>query len=122
MRALRPTGRAALVVAFAGMASVLGAGAAGCGSVEGDFCQARCDCEGCNDQRLDQCVVEERAELDKAAVFDCDDLYEQYLECRIDNPVCAGARFERPEACEDLRRRAESCYDGRRVRIDLRAP
>jgi hypothetical protein len=115
------TRAAALTLAVSG-ALAAGGAAGGCSSVESAYCEAKCDCEGCSAQRLDECIVKARAEFDKAAVFHCEDLYERYLDCWIDNPVCVGSRFERPSACEDLRRRADDCYDGRRIRIDLRGP
>lgn len=107
-----------------GLVSLLGlaAAASGCGSTTGDYCDAQCACEGCSDNQLEQCVVEQDARLDQADVYGCADLRDAYLQCVVDHPLCEVAAFHVSPSCTAAKDRSDNCATGRDIRIDLRGP
>ena len=111
----------ARTVALLALALVAGTAATGCTSITTDYCDLRCDCEGCSDNQRDECFVEQEARADQADVYDCADLHDDYLQCVVDRPLCEGADFRNPAGCEDAKDRRNSCEGDRGIRIDLRA-
>lgn len=108
-------------LALLAMALVAGT-AAGCASLTTDYCDLECDCEGCSDNQRDECSVEQDARAEQADVYDCADLHDDYLQCIVDRPLCEGADFRNPPACDDAKERRDRCEGDRGIRIDLRAP
>jgi hypothetical protein len=60
-----------------------------CGS-SGEFCDAKCDCEGCSEREYDECVILEDAREEEASIYGCSDLYGLLHECRMLNNNCNG--------------------------------
>lgn len=98
------------------------AAASGCGGLTGDYCDAKCECEGCNDNQRDECSVQQDSRSDQAGVYDCGDYFDEYMECVVDHPFCDVADFRDPPACAAQKDRLDNCQRDRGIRIDLRAP
>ena len=72
-----------------------------------------CDCEGCNDEEYDECVIDADAGEDTAAAYDCSEEYDAVAECAIEDNDCDDDNFIIDSGCagefEDL---AECLDDG----------
>ncbi|MBI4955089.1 MAG: hypothetical protein HY908_23910 [Myxococcales bacterium] len=79
-------------------------GTAACGSVAKDWCEKKCNCEGCSDRAHELCELEIEAEIDVADAYDCSPEREDYDDCalrqgdcdqndwRLRNDVCVSER------------------------------
>ena len=52
-----------------------------CTGRAGEICDLVCSCTECNDRDEDLCVINENAELDRAAAYGCTEEYDTYLDC-----------------------------------------
>ena len=101
---------------------LVAAAASGCGGVTGEYCDLKCECEGCSDNQLDACNVEAESAVDQSDIYGCADFHDEYLQCVVDHPLCEVADFRNPPACAAQDDRLDNCRGGRGIRIDLRAP
>jgi hypothetical protein len=65
-----------------------------CSTVEEDLCDAKCECEGCNDVSYDICVNEHDADFRNADFRGCLDLYDDWIDCQDETGVCKGADWD----------------------------
>ncbi|MEJ7731038.1 MAG: hypothetical protein WKG00_17710 [Polyangiaceae bacterium] len=85
----------------ASLVAVLALALAGCGYSAADYCQDFCDCNGCNDNELDDCIDNAEDSYDDAVDEGCEDQADEYLSCLGDEAVCRdGNRFD-ADGCED---------------------
>ncbi|MBW2456414.1 MAG: hypothetical protein JRI68_17975 [Deltaproteobacteria bacterium] len=83
------------------MAASLGLG--GCGTSFADLCEDICDCEGCTDDELEECI-EEGEELEQdAEASGCGDEFEEWVECIDDGFVCEDGDVELEGDCDQLK-------------------
>lgn len=63
-------------------------GAIGCGSSSSDYCTAKIDCEGGNDQDIEACEIARDADEDIASVYGCEPEWDDYFACWEDRGYC----------------------------------
>jgi hypothetical protein len=95
----RTLGLAALVVACA---------ATGC-SPYGALCVDEIDCEGGNDADIEACEIRYQAAEDVAAVWGCEDRWDDYVFCLDDRYRCSGGNWTHDDICDDERKAFENC-------------
>ena len=81
-----------------------------CGVSVEDLCEDMCDCEGCSDAELDECIEEGEAFEEAVDYYGCSSEFEDYMECIDDNAECLNGDWEvrNDEECENT---MESCDD-----------
>ena len=62
--------------------------ATGCGYGPSDYCDDRCDCQGCSDADYDDCVDEAEDVESEAIDEGCDDEYDDVAACFEDTGEC----------------------------------
>jgi hypothetical protein len=72
---------------------------AGCGYSPADYCADRCDCEGCSDNELDDCVDNAEDFEERAADEGCEDQYDDLASCLGDEGTCRDGRWDE-DGCE----------------------
>lgn len=77
----------------------LGAFSAGCKGTSGEYCDLVCDCEGCNDEEYDECVIQADAGEDTASAYDCSAEYDEYFACAIEDNDCDNDNFVVDSGC-----------------------
>lgn len=76
----------------------------------GEYCEEMCDCELCNDRKMDECIIQIDTTLDVTGAYDCDDDYDKYLQCRIDRAVCDNHNWRvENNACDTEQTRYVEC-------------
>jgi hypothetical protein len=75
------------------------AGSSACSYGPEDYCQDLCDCEGCSDEELDDCIDDAEDLYDAATDAGCEDLADEYLACLSDEVECRGDDFD-ADGCE----------------------
>jgi hypothetical protein len=85
----------ALLVASLSLGAVL----TGCGSSVADFCEAQCECEGCSDNDLDECIDEGEDFEHRAEREGCEDRFDEYISCLDSEAECRGDDFD-ADGCE----------------------
>ncbi len=74
----------------------------GCGGASvASLCEDECDCEGCSDAQLDDCIHEgERMEeaYDQAG---CGDQFEDFMDCVADSFSCEDGNATHDDDCRD---------------------
>lgn len=81
---------------------------AGCGSSASSVCEAACDCEGCSDSDLDDCIDDFEDIEDDAAREGCEDQYDDYITCLDDEAECRGDDLD-IDGCEDEQQDLAKC-------------
>ncbi|EYF00672.1 hypothetical protein [Chondromyces apiculatus] len=84
-----------------------------CGGTAAEYCDLLCDCEGCNDDEYDECVVNTQASIDKAYEYDCIDEWDDVEACMLEKSDCRGDNFETDIDCLDDLAEAEVCVHDR---------
>jgi hypothetical protein len=72
------------------LAASLTASSSGCGTSGADVCEAVCDCEGCSEKQLDECIDEIEEIEEKAEELGCEDQLDDWLSCVDDELECRG--------------------------------
>lgn len=81
----------------------------GCGTSIEDLCEEYCDCEGCSDAELDECIEEGQHMEEMAEDVGCGDEWDDYVDCISDHATCDNGDWEvEDESCEE---EFESCED-----------
>jgi hypothetical protein len=65
------------------------------------LCQDACDCMGCSNSELEECVEELEDAQEYAEKEGCSDEFDSYLDC-LSGFQCDGDDIEVPDECEDL--------------------
>lgn len=81
------------------IALALGASTQACGGDAGEICDLACDCERCNDEEYDECVVDVEATIDIASAYGCDAEADDLSACIIDRADCVGDEFTYDNGC-----------------------
>ena len=87
------------------------AGLIGCSYGPEDYCQDLCDCTGCSDSELDECIDNAEDQYDDAVDEGCDDLADEYLSCLGEEAECRGDDFD-ADGCEREALDAYQCTYG----------
>lgn len=81
-----------------------------CGPSVEDLCDAQCDCEGCNDDERDKCISGGEKLESEADRLDCDDEFDDYIECLDDEMRCeSGGKFDDGDRCKGFQKNLEAC-------------
>ncbi len=97
-----------------GLVSLLALSVVGCTpAIVADYCAEYCDCERCNDTELEECEIRREGRIDYYAIYDCDDLYIEYLECVLDEADCDQDDdwYVHGDDCDHEREDYRDCYD-----------
>ena len=85
----------------------------GCGGLADDFCDAKCDCEKCNERDAEECVLTHQEVLDIAEAYECSGPAEDYYQCTIDSSTCEDNSWdlvdESLEVCTELQAQIYQC-------------
>ena len=83
-------------------------GVAACDSA-GDFCDAKCDCEGkCSEGEFRSCVREFDSDEERAADRGCLDLWDAYVDC-VEFGGCSDGDFDK--GCKSEKDNWKDCVD-----------
>ena len=82
---------------------------AGCGPLEEDLCDFKCDCEGCSDREYDDCVDHYDDDFRRADNSGCPELYDDWLACQDETGRCDGSDWE--DSCKSEHERYKDCVD-----------
>jgi hypothetical protein len=74
----------------------------GCGASIKSFCEDTCDCEGCSDAALEECIEEGEELAAEAEEQGCGDEWDDFLDCGDDSFECEEGNATFDESCEDL--------------------
>jgi len=55
-----------------------------------EFCDAKCECEGCSEREYDECIIFRDAQQEEASIYGCADLFDLLHECTMLNNNCNG--------------------------------
>jgi len=61
----------------------------GCASQATEYCDLKCDCNGCSDENYDECVILFDARLDKADIYGCTNKFDDLHDCVVVKSDCA---------------------------------
>ena len=102
-------------------ALTLGIAGVGCGGSIAGLCEEMCDCEGCSDEELDECI-DELEDMEHAAEREgCEDQFDTALSCFSDEAECHGDDFD-ADGCEPELEDLDDCVDDRTVGDDSTGP
>jgi hypothetical protein len=89
-----------LKIAYSLMTVVALASLSGCGPSASGYCEDKCDCTGCSDNELDECV-DNLEDLERSAEDEgCDDQWDDYLTCLDDELECRSGGTVDEDGCE----------------------
>ncbi len=74
----------------------------GCGGLAEDYCDARCECEVCNERQADECLITQGEVLDIAEAYECSGPAEDYYNCTIDSSECQDNNWQLVEASQEV--------------------
>jgi hypothetical protein len=95
----------------------VGLGGAGCGGSIAAICEEMCDCEGCSEDELDECI-DEGEDIERLADNEgCEDQFDEFVACTDDEAVCRGDDFE-ADGCEQELDDLDDCVDDPEVASD----
>jgi hypothetical protein len=84
---------------------------AGCGYSGEDYCDDRCECEGCSDRDYEECLDHEDDRAREADYRGCADYLDEYLACRGDEGYCrADGRWD-DDGCGYINDDYRHCVD-----------
>ncbi len=87
----------------------LGAMLVGCDILVEDYCDAWCDCVGCNDTSREACIDARENDENRAHELDCEDQWEDFATCVTDTYYCH--EDELLHGCEHQETRWTDCVD-----------
>ncbi|MBW2525288.1 MAG: hypothetical protein JRI23_13975 [Deltaproteobacteria bacterium] len=79
----------------------------GCKSSAASVCDDKCDCEYCSDREYDLCLDYYEAWEADADRWDCDEIYDAWMDCQEDTWRCRGGDFDTD--CGYIRKDLEDC-------------
>lgn len=77
-------------------AAVLGPVGCGASALAEDACMVTDDCANFNEREMEECIARNDGELDRAAIYGCEEELTEALECYIEDDEC-----EDPLDCAD---------------------
>jgi len=101
--------RPALLPVF--LVAMLASCLASCRDFAEDRCELLCDCQGCNEEQEERCMVETDAALDVASAYECSDEMDEYLECETEKYRCFEKTYQIGGACGEERGALFGCLD-----------
>jgi hypothetical protein len=91
-----------------GLASA-GLGLTAC-SRAAEICDAMCECELCSDRKYDDCKIEVNSGIDQADAYECGDVYQTFLDCRLSRAQCTERSWHLEQTdCENEYRDVSDC-------------
>lgn len=75
----------------------------------GSYCEAKCDCQGCDPHERDHCELTFEHDADHADLHGCDDYWGDYVDCVTDERACFDRDFE--YGCGPEKQRWHACVD-----------
>ncbi|MRG91949.1 hypothetical protein GF068_08425 [Polyangium spumosum] len=63
--------------------------AVGCASPATEYCDVKCDCNGCSAENYDECVITYESRLDKADIYGCTNKFDDLHDCIMRKSDCA---------------------------------
>src|SRR4051812_33395274 len=99
--------RVALCLSLLAAPAALGL-AAGCSVTSGSICNDMCDCIGCSDSELDDCIGGADQIRQKADDKGCGDQYSTWLGCVSDQLWCREDKID-ADGCETEAKEASKC-------------
>jgi hypothetical protein len=95
-------------------ATLLGAGALvlgpGCGSSASSLCSDICDCTGCSDSEMDDCVDDVEDAEKEAGDEGCEDQYDDFISCFAEELECRDGEID-ADGCESEATSLAKCLD-----------
>lgn len=61
----------------------------GCHGTASEYCDLKCDCEKCSDNKYDECIINYEAGMDAANAYGCTERWDDLHACAMDNHGCA---------------------------------
>lgn len=86
--------------------------APGCGSPINSVCKAQCDCLGCNDSALQNCIDQGKAEQKVADNLGCGGLFDDAAACVQKNGVCFPGPQYKVTGCDTQQQKLQNCTKG----------
>jgi len=74
----------------------------GCGDSIASICEDVCDCEGCSDEELEECIEEGEELEERMEDMGCGDEFEDYVDCMADAFVCEDGDAEFEGNCDQM--------------------
>lgn len=71
----------------------------GCGASVESLCEDQCDCEGCSDAELEECISEGEEYEANLEEHDCSDEWDDYLDCLDESFECVDGDAKFDESC-----------------------
>jgi len=66
------------------------------------YCDQLCECEGCSDLELEECVIDIDYAIASATVYECNEEYDAFLACQEENAECVAEYWAPPgDECMD---------------------
>jgi len=97
--------------------SLFTTGAIGCGSLESDRIEAICDCENCGDREFEEVSIIVQTDAEIAAIYECTEYLEEYWECQLQEYRCRDGRYEDDhEQCDNQYEDYLECLDDQSTR------
>jgi hypothetical protein len=93
------------------MAVALATGGLACGTSAASLCDEYCECEGCSDNELDECIDDIEDNERRADNEGCLDQYDDLLACYDDEGECRDGDDFDLDGCEPEARDLNDCLD-----------
>lgn len=87
--------------------------AAGCSTAYEDLCDRICECQGCVDWELENCLIDAEYYVAYDEIYGCVEEGAAVAECRIENGRCEGRQWLSAtyEDCPDVQDTYDICID-----------
>lgn len=95
----------------AALVAICAASGLGCKDYVEDRCELICDCQECNEEQEETCMLETEAALDVADAYECSDQMEAYLDCETEKYRCFEQSYQIGGACRPEQDELFSCMD-----------
>ena len=93
---------------------------AGCNDLHGVLCEAAAKCGSGGDEEIDACIAKLDGEAEVAAIYGCDDLWDDFVTCMDETATCddqelrgCGVENDRYESCIDTAEHGEAKVKGK---------
>lgn len=93
------------VTAVCASLALVAAFASGCSDPYATICERGATCAAANDLAIDACVIEQQSREDVAAIYGCDQQWNDYVDCMVDNGTCSGDKLSGCDTLKDAWKR-----------------
>ena len=84
--------------------------AAGCGGSASSLCNDYCDCVGCSDNELDECIDDFEDDQKEAEDEGCGDQYQAYADCLSSELECRDSEVD-ADGCDNEAEEVGKCVN-----------